>query len=175
MTSPAQINAHHSSGNIQLNANTQHIHFNKGTPLNGRPPDTLQNDGFFHIPFDRNIYFTGREEILMDLDLKFQNQSTSKTGSPIRIALVGLGGAGKSSVALEFAYRYRNQYAHVLWVVADSRETLATEFQTLAQQLPLQTEDITDEESAKLHVLRWLSRNKNWLLVMDNADNLNAI
>ena len=57
-------------------------------------------------------------------------------------AVSGLGGIGKTQVAIEYAYRYHHEYEFTLWVRAATPETLAADFLSLANllQLPEQNE-----------------------------------
>ena len=74
-----------------------------------------------------NPFFTGREAILEELG---QPQAISR-----------LRGNGKTQAPLEYAYRHRDDYPVVLWVLADSRETLVSGFAGLARVLNLPEKD----------------------------------
>src|SRR5579872_2265856 len=68
----------------------------------------------WYVPYHRNPLFTGREEILARL-----HDALHTTSDIARQALSGLGGVGKTQTALEYAYRYREDYSAVLWVRAE--------------------------------------------------------
>ena len=87
-------------------------------------------------------------------------------------ALAGLGGVGKTQTAVEYAYRYREQYSAVFWASAESRETLLADFVSIAGALELPSAQATDQELAVAEVKRWLEGNSGWLLILDNADEL---
>ncbi len=93
------------------------------------------------VPFPRNKFFTGREEILDRLLTNFNDGETVQ-------ALSGLGGIGKTQTALEYAYRHRQDYKVVLWANANSRETLVTDFATMARLLDLPEKDAQDQSEA---------------------------
>ena len=69
----------------------------------------------WHVPFQRNPFFTGREEILETLHMHLStNHVVALTQS---YALHGLGGVGKTQIALEYAYRHARSYSAVFWSV----------------------------------------------------------
>src|SRR6266851_2279886 len=75
-------------------------------------PKTIWN-----VPYRRNLYFTGREQILHALHERF---STTKVATLTQSqAISGLGGVGKTQIAVEYAYRHRKDYPFVLWVNAE--------------------------------------------------------
>jgi hypothetical protein len=87
-------------------------------------------------------------------------------------ALSGLGGVGKSQIALEYAYRYHQDYQAVLWAQAESTEALVSSYLTLAAVLRLQEREERDQEITIAAVKRWLQMHRGWLLILDNADEL---
>jgi tetratricopeptide (TPR) repeat protein len=120
----------------------------------------------WNVPHLRNRNFTGRQELLESL------HSTLMSGKPAALtqAIAGLGGVGKTQMALEYAYRYRSEYDVVWWVRAEESATLGIDYTSLATQIDqLKGLDITDQKSAALLVRGWLERNQGWLLIFDNA------
>jgi hypothetical protein len=67
------------------------------------------------IPYSRNPFFTGREQILSDLHQALATRN--------RAALTGFGGLGKTQAAIEYAYRHRSHYKAVFWLKAETRNT----------------------------------------------------
>src|SRR4051794_6996268 len=59
----------------------------------------------WNVPYRRNLFFTGREEILRHLNERFANERQA-TQIPA-YAFCGLGGIGKTQLAIEYAYRFR--------------------------------------------------------------------
>jgi hypothetical protein len=118
------------------------------------------------LPFDRNPLFTGREAQLEQLgQLLKENYS---------VALTGLAGIGKTQIALEYAHGcyIEKAYQAVFWVSAADEESLLAGYAKLAEKLDLPEKDEQELYKIVQAVKEWLERHTNWLLVMDNADNL---
>ncbi len=127
----------------------------------------------FTVPYFRNPLFTGREDILDTLhDRLITTQATALTQPQ---AIHGLGGIGKTQIAIEYAYTYRNKYQAVLWVRAATRETLTLDYTDIAHQLHLPLEDEQDSELIMRAVKEWLATHTNWLLILDNADDVHVV
>jgi hypothetical protein len=118
-----------------------------------------------NLPFSRNKFFTGRDDILSGLHKSFNAGETVQ-------ALNGIGGVGKTQTALEYAYRYQEHYRFLLWSKAHTRESLVTDFVAIAGRLNLPEKDAQDQSETVAAVKRWLENNDGWLLILDNADEL---
>ena len=116
------------------------------------------------IPLKRNPFFTGRDEPLEKLE------NHLKTGGAA--ALSGLGGVGKTQIAAEYAYRHRGDYQAILWTNASSQDNLTSSFIALAVLLNLPEKDAQDQEQTLVAVKRWLTSTPDYLLILDNADDL---
>src|SRR5207245_1062526 len=79
---------------------------------------------------------------------------------------------GKTQTAVEYAYRYRDDYQFVQWIQANSQETLLADFITLAKQLDLPEKNEREQQVVVYAVLQWLETHRRWLLIFDNADDL---
>ena len=132
----------------------------------GTPPRELT---LHHLPLRRAPLFTGREDVLEQLHQRL------KPGSRIAItqAVTGLGGVGKTYLALEYAYRYQSEYLHILWAAADSARTLTSEFIKLAYDLHLVPEH--DRTHALPTLQDWLCTHDDWLLILDNVEDLSLV
>jgi len=127
----------------------------------------------WNIPYPRNDFFTGREETLAQLHTRFK--ADNATALSQRHAISGLGGVGKTQMAVEYAYRHRQDYQSVLWARAESRETLTSSFVEIATLLHLPEKNAQDQTLTVNAVKRWLEANWEWLLILDNADELAVV
>lgn len=116
------------------------------------------------MPYPRNPFFTGRVKVLEQLHAALTSNGTA--------ALSGLGGIGKTQTAIEYAYRHREDCKAVFWAKADSRDVLLSGFVAIAGLLHLPEKDAQDQNLAVAAVKRWLEANTDWLLILDNADDL---
>ena len=114
----------------------------------------------------------GREELLGGLDARL---SGSAAGGPRIIALHGLGGAGKTSVAVDYAHRHQAAFGVVWQFPAEDRAVLAAEFARLAAQLGVGGGRLdTRDPVASVHAVLAAAA-KRWLLVFDNAPDLDSV
>jgi tetratricopeptide (TPR) repeat protein len=86
----------------------------------------------------------------------------------------GTGGVGKTQVALEYAYREREQYRTIAWLPASEPNTLAVHYRRLAERLGVTERDALFEETRQA-VKEALSRRSDWLLIFDDAPAPDAI
>jgi hypothetical protein len=117
----------------------------------------------------RNKNFTGREDILADL----RRQVTTDATVLLPHALQGIGGVGKTSVAVEYSYRYRADYDVVWWIPADQLALARASLAALASRLGIESAAATGIDSAAAATLDALRRGEpynRWLLIFDNAD-----
>ncbi|GLW35940.1 FxSxx-COOH system tetratricopeptide repeat protein [Actinoplanes regularis] len=122
----------------------------------------------------RNARFTGREPVLRELREQLRSGTAVVLFGTQAVALQGMGGVGKTQLALEYAYRYRTAYDVVAWLRADSDESLGSSLHDLGDLLGLQSEQFGADYARA--VVQELGRDKRrWLLIFDNADEPEAI
>src|SRR4051812_31922430 len=94
-----------------------------------------------------------------------------KDNKVIGVTLVGLGGMGKTQIALEYCYRNRPMYQYILWVEADSEHMIQSSFEKIARLLNLPITNPDKLETIVALVFKYLQEpGKRWLLVYDNVD-----
>ncbi|GAM42311.1 hypothetical protein TCE0_044f16170 [Talaromyces pinophilus] len=118
------------------------------------------------VPFRRDPDFVSRDTLL---DLI--NEKSSVPGS--RIALVGLGGVGKSQLAIEYSYRIRDRSPErwVFWVHASNAARFEQSLREIADYVKIPGRQDPNANIFKL-VQSWLrdKRQRKWTLILDNID-----
>ncbi|GHO45929.1 helix-turn-helix domain-containing protein [Ktedonospora formicarum] len=122
---------------------------------------------YWYQPFPKNPFFIGREDVLRTLH---DHMITSKDTSTSIYALQGVGGIGKTQIAIEYAYRYSFEYTALLWVDAETLETVLDSFQHIAGVLQLPGRQETEPQQIFEKVYHWLSSHTQWLLIWDHID-----
>jgi len=144
-----------------------------------------QETALWTVPYARNPHFTGRDDLLSELEQLFARGVPDQPKSVRQAALIqtqamtGLGGIGKTQIAIEYAYRahVQGRYRDILWISAASVETILTSFVELARVLPtLVPQEETNQHTIIAALLRWLEQRESpWLLLVDNADDLDLV
>ena len=76
---------------------------------------TSKSNQYFHVPFDSNKNYVDRTQVTHLLEKKMSPHDEG-CGSAKRVVLFGLGGSGKTEIAVQFAQRQRHCYEAVFWV-----------------------------------------------------------
>ena len=125
-----------------------------------------------NIPHQRNPNFTGRVELLRDLREALDGEKSAA----LTQAISGLGGVGKTQLAIEYAYRYANHYSLIWWVRSETPESLSADWEALARRMNLVSREDRLEQGQVIEIVRGaLEQRTGWLLVFDNAPNPKAI
>jgi hypothetical protein len=119
----------------------------------------------WNVPFRRNTDFTGRDELLESLAEALASGGTAA----VTQVLQGAGGVGKTSLAVEYAYRQRGRFDTVWWVRAEQPATLLSDLTDLAVSLAVAGAAQADQQVVVAAMRRWLDDHDRWLLVFDNA------
>ena len=89
-----------------------------------------------HLPFRANDNFTGRDRELAEIHRTLQSASNNPTISRQRVVVLhGLGGIGKTQLAIQYAYIHQKDYTSIWWVNASTIQTISQGFLGIAQHL----------------------------------------
>jgi len=152
--------------------------------LAGGEPDTLREmpavvavRARLEPPLLHNLPFPPLGELLKGRNAEFQAlaQSLAEESSS-DLVLHGLGGIGKTRLAVEYAWRFGRRYQAVLFVLADSPDGLNSGLAALARAelLDLPERNLPAESEVIGAVLRWLRQHPGCLLILDNVDTREA-
>ncbi|KAE8360872.1 violaceus kinesin [Aspergillus caelatus] len=124
--------------------------------------------GRWMVPFARNPRFVGRQNEINSLE-----QSILYSKCSTKTAICGLGGIGKTQIALELAYRVREKVpgTSIFWIPCTSFENVEQAYMNISLQLGIMNEKPAE---AKEQVKVYLSQEGagKWLLIFDNADDM---
>ena len=115
--------------------------------------------------------FAGREQALEDLRAALL---AAKGGA---VALFGLGGVGKTRLAIEYGWAREADHSALLFVSASDAASLNAGLAALAgpEMLDLPEKEARDDETKIAAALRWLATNPTWLMILDNVDDGAAV
>ncbi|MFF5502066.1 FxSxx-COOH system tetratricopeptide repeat protein [Streptomyces roseolus] len=120
-----------------------------------------------------NPNFVGREYLLEQVR---EQLLTGDTSAVLPHALHGMGGVGKSQIAIEYVYRYAHDYDIVWWIPSEQPTMILTALTELAQRMGL---NVSNEANQAVPAVREALRRgapyDRWLLVFDNAENVEAV
>ncbi|KAF3051482.1 hypothetical protein E8E11_011135 [Didymella keratinophila] len=123
-----------------------------------------------NIPFRRDKDFVSRKSLAIIQD-RFER-------SVACISLVGLGGVGKSQIAVEYAYKVldKSSSTWVFWVHAETKARFAHSYQEIAETIKMKGWDDPTANAVQL-VNDWLRNDAMdpWLLIVDSADDENVL
>jgi tetratricopeptide (TPR) repeat protein len=128
-----------------------------------------QLPAIWNIGEARNPYFTGRDDIL---DRLHASLGAGKAAA-LTQAIQGLGGVGKTQLALEYAHRFASEYDGVWWLHAETPVTLASDYAALAPHLGVAL--VADQSQMVREVRAALGQRERILLIFDNAIHPKAI
>ncbi|KAI1170782.1 hypothetical protein F4777DRAFT_567947 [Nemania sp. FL0916] len=137
---------------------------------------SVVHSSHFMIPFGRNKNFVGRDAILEQL-LEGLPPSADRDDCQ-RTVIGGLGGIGKTQIALEAAYRVRDSYpgCSVFWVPAIDLASFENAYREIGQLLRLPNIDDAKADVKNLVKIGMSQTNAgSWLLIIDNADDTDLL
>ncbi|MFF2130753.1 tetratricopeptide repeat protein, partial [Streptomyces olivochromogenes] len=125
--------------------------------------------GLHNLPALPPKVFVGREEALTTLAAAMEQDSKAITQT-----VQGLGGVGKTTLALHYAHTHRNDYQLVWWIRADTPEQITTDLAGLTTRIHGSATGRTTAEDAEW-AIGWLQTHPGWLLILDNVEHPNTI
>lgn len=139
-----------------------------------QPLDAESKHGWIsrHVPRPNRL-FTGRRDALDRLHTALMAGPAALVADPQ--ALTGLGGIGKTQTAIAYIYEHWRDYSHVFWVSAETVETLNDGLVSLAEELNLLAAAPSRKNQALQMMHDWLRNESDWLLILDNADDLDTL
>lgn len=122
-------------------------------------------------------HFVAREQELAEMHSRLRGDGRRQV-----VVIHGLGGMGKTQLAVEYAKRYKDNYSAIFWLNVKDEDSLKQSFTRIARQIerhyPLASQtsapdEQKDPDEMTEAVKAWLSlpSNSRWLLVYDNYDN----
>jgi hypothetical protein len=126
--------------------------------------------------------FVERDVDLQKLEQFFHRTQPSSSRRQQVFVVHGLGGIGKTQLAVEFARKYHARYSAVLWLDGSSNDRLRQSFVNVAHRLPSKqltadTREALSQSKINVDIViggvwKWLDlpTNRDWLLIIDNVD-----
>jgi tetratricopeptide (TPR) repeat protein len=120
--------------------------------------------------------FKGREEFIDSLHQHLQQSKEKAAAIVAKQAIHGLGGVGKTRLAVEYAWRFQSEYSGIVFVRAESQSTLEANLAALCEPgvLNLPEQAAKEQEVRVAAALHWFADYSGWLLILDNTDTKNA-
>ncbi|PYH89128.1 purine and uridine phosphorylase [Aspergillus ellipticus CBS 707.79] len=130
-------------------------------------PERPDHPKHFIVP-RRNPNHVAREDVSREMTKFLKRQSIGQ----VRISVCGLGGMGKTQIALDFAHKSRNNY-HVFWVHTSTANNFLADFASIGRAVGV-VGDHTQAPEACAAVQRWLDSEEsgNWRMILDNLDDM---
>ncbi|WP_405727020.1 FxSxx-COOH system tetratricopeptide repeat protein [Streptomyces sp. NBC_00028] len=139
-----------------------------GRPTAPRLPSDTEAPQVWNVR-QRNPEFVGRDDVLRHV----REALLADHRAAIQV-LHGLGGVGKTQIAVEYAHRFAGQYDIVWWIDAEQADRLPAGYAELAERLGI-TRPYAGTEANARRALDHLRTHDRWLIVLDNADDPSAL
>jgi tetratricopeptide (TPR) repeat protein len=120
---------------------------------------------YYEVPPKRVAHFFGREAVLQEIGDGFQSSNV--------VILQGMGGQGKTQVALEFCHRARESsvYEGIFWVDASSEAQVRRSFEAILDTIKQSENVFETPEQGIAFIKKYIqNRSRPWLMVFDNYD-----
>jgi tetratricopeptide (TPR) repeat protein len=135
-------------------------------------PDEIPEPGRLppgsRLPFGRNALFTGREQCIKGLAKTLLHGNSGS--SPVPQALLGMGGVGKTQLAVEFAYRYGRYFHGVHWLACAEPEAISAEVAACGEEMELESWPNNLPDQIQRTVEAWSEEGRCHLVILDNLE-----
>ncbi|KAK4237960.1 P-loop containing nucleoside triphosphate hydrolase protein [Achaetomium macrosporum] len=122
----------------------------------------------FTVPWPRSRSFIGRESILTEIHSHLGPGGREARRHQRSVAICGLGGVGKTQIALEYTHLHKHDYQACFWVTCDARVKIASAFCEIARVLGFADRG---PDQNLMHIMDWFrTTTDTWLLIFDNAE-----
>ncbi|MGW1069250.1 tetratricopeptide repeat protein, partial [Streptomyces aureus] len=133
------------------------------------PYDVDAPAGLHNLPGLPAEVFVGRKGALAALAAAMEQGSKAITQT-----VQGLGGVGKTTLALHYAHAHRDSYQLVWWIHADTPDQITNDLASLTTNIRGDATGRTTAEDAEW-AIRWLQAHPGWLLVLDNVEHPDTV
>ncbi len=116
-----------------------------------------------NIPFEQNIWFTGRKAELDEIYDNFRNGKN-------RQIISGITGSGKTQLAVEYIYWQAKSYDYVCWINAETEEGILDSMGEMLKIVNAPRCKPVDRYGNARDFLCWINGKKDWLVIYDNLD-----
>jgi tetratricopeptide (TPR) repeat protein len=130
-----------------------------------QPAEVAAAAGMNNLPRPPAAVFVGRESAMAQLQAALSGQGSAV----VTQAVHGLGGVGKSELALQFAHHHRGRYRVIWWVTADTLPLAEAGLAALARRLCPDFDAAATTTEAAAWAVTWLQVHPGWLLILDNV------
>nr|BBH86115.1 tetratricopeptide repeat protein [Thermosporothrix sp. COM3] len=142
----------------------RHLHLNEQEARSLLQAGLTALSPYWFVPYQRNVFFTGRDSLLQQLHENLRTHAC---------LLCGMGGIGKTQLALEYAYRFFSEYTALFWLQAESEESLRASLLSVAELLDVGENQA--QEAILDAVFNWLQVHPGWLLILDNVEDRTTV
>lgn len=146
-----------------------------------RPIASQKQRRLYSVPIGTVESYTERPRLLAAVNEKLR-VSHPKASVPHALTIYGLGGTGKTQLALKYVEDHQDDYNPILWIDAKDEDSVRSSFERCAGELRLSVDGTQTQGSSLVEsptvqaVLRWLYSRKDtdeaWLAIIDNADDV---